>query len=210
VAFKVTGNNVTPSDPQTATATGLTTSGASLILIGVAAGAQIDVADITSVTVNGNAATLVATVAQGSYPIQRVALYKYWSAGALASVSVAVTVDYSSVPSAALLALDVVEVTRTSTGATIGTPVTNTGVSTALATGSVTAAATGSVVVATTYGWNTLTAATGSSTIHENTISGNSLGFFRNNSVTSTGVSYTVSEDLTAANWATVVVEIPQ
>jgi hypothetical protein len=196
-------NSNTATGTTSVTVTGITTSGASLIVIGAGTGSTAPVT-ISGVTVGGNAATQRATVA-GPNANSRTDVWTYWSSGALAGVSVVATATGTGD-----LGCAVFEATGTdssSPGATNTAGPTTSG-TTAV---SVTTTANDSIVTAFMFNFSgTQTAGTNTGLISSSFTDGASDYFAtaKNTQTTTSGNSYTVTATHTSGAWAAAALEI--
>lgn len=205
IAFKVGASNGNLGANGSVTATGLTTSGASLILISASVGNN-SLSTVSGVTVGGNAATLgkrqVLTDAFSNAEV-----WWFWSTGALASVSVVVTFANSA---GAGTNIDICEATGTDSSSigNVGGANGSSGTSAASAVCS----ATGSVMYASSLNFGSSgTEAAGTNTTllnAQNDGAGDFAGSSINNQATTSGTTYTVTTTHATGLWAMAVVEV--
>lgn len=203
ITAKVNAVNNSLGANGTLTATGLTTSGPSMILVKSAIGNNT-ASSVASATVNGNAMAL-ARKQVSSDTTSNAEVWFWWSPAALASVSV--VVNYTNTAGAGALIL-VEESTGTDSNSIGNTGGAN-GTSGTTAAGAV-CSANNSVMTSSALDFgNTNTAGTNTSIISSlNDAAGDFLTSAQNTQTTSSGTTYTITTTHTSNQWGIAVVEI--
>ncbi len=205
IAFKVTGSNGNLGANGTVTVTSLTTSGPSMILIAASTGNN-SASTVSSITVGGVAGAALAKRQVLTDGTSNAEVWKFWSSGALASVSVAVT--FSNTAGCGVNVI-VCEATGTDTNSIGNTGGANGSSGTSAA--SATCSATGSVMFGSSVNLGGGTEAAGTNTTlldATNDAAGDFAAATNNSQATTSGNSYTITTTHTSGVWAVAVAEV--